>query len=60
MFVTIKKRKLGPSILLLFPGNYLKRGFGLLINLPAAGEGYQRGTGSSPGGMGVAPSEDKS
>ena len=25
MFVTIKKRKLGPSILLLFPGNYLKQ-----------------------------------
>ena len=34
--------------------------FGLPINLPEVGEGYQRGTGSSPGGMGVAPSEDKS
>lgn len=34
--------------------------FGLLINLPAVGEEYQRGTGSSPGGMGVAPSGDQS
>lgn len=25
MFVMVKKRKLGPSILLLFPGKYLKR-----------------------------------
>ena len=25
MFVMIKKRKLGPSILLLFPGKYLKQ-----------------------------------